>query len=94
VIIEGFLTGNLSTDKDVMVGSKAEIKANVTAQNASIAGTINGSITINEHLTLKASALINGDIKTKSISVEQGARINGQVSMSNASHQPHPAKQA
>lgn len=96
VIIEGFLTGNLSTDKDVTIGNKAEIKANINAQNANIAGNVTGSISINEHLTLKASALINGDIKTKSISVEQGARINGQVTMGSTAgqHQPQPAKQA
>src|SRR5690606_24220127 len=92
VIVEGFLTGNLSTDKDVTVGDKAEIKANINAQNASIAGTINGSVTINEHLSLKSSALINGDIKTKSISVERGARINGQITMTSGGQTP--AKQA
>lgn len=94
VIVEGFLNGSLSTDKDVTVGSKAEIKANITAQNATIAGTINGSVTVNEHLSIKSGAVINGDIKTKSISVESGARLNGMISMGSSAGAPTQAKQA
>lgn len=81
VLIEGTLTGTLTTDKDVTVGSGAEIKANITAMNASIAGAVHGSLMINGHLVIKSSAKITGDISTKTIAVESGARINGHLKM-------------
>lgn len=81
VLIEGILSGTLSTDKDVTIGEGAQIQANITAQNATIAGTINGSITINGHLTIKSTAKISGDINTKTIAVESGSRINGHLKM-------------
>jgi cytoskeletal protein CcmA (bactofilin family) len=81
VLIEGILTGTLTTDKDVTIGEGAQIQANVSAQNATIAGTINGSVTIHGHLTIKATAKISGDINTKTISVESGSRINGHLKM-------------
>jgi len=81
VLIEGTLTGTLTTDKDVTVGEKADIKANINATNASVAGSVNGSLAISGHLIIKSSAKITGDITTKTIAVESGARINGHLKM-------------
>ena len=81
VLVEGMLTGTLTTDKDVTIGQGAQIQASITAQNATIAGTINGAVTIHGHLTIKATAKISGDINTKTIAVESGARINGHLKM-------------
>lgn len=90
ILVEGILTGTLTTDKDVTVGEKAQIQADITAQNATIAGTINGSVTVHGHLTINATAKISGDITTKTIAVESGARINGHLKMGeiNASDLP------
>lgn len=94
VLIEGIVSGTLSTDKDVTVGEKAEIKANINAMNASIAGAVHGSINIQGHLIIKSSAKITGDITTKTIAVESGARINGHLQMGeqNGKNQPQAQK--
>ncbi len=94
VLIEGTLTGTLTTDKDVTVGEKADIKANISATNASVAGSVNGSLMISGHLIIKSSAKITGDITTKTIAVESGARINGHLKMGETNGQQHPGKQA
>ena len=52
---------NINTDKDLHVGNKAQITANVKANNATIAGQIQGSIKIKGHLDLKSTANIEGD---------------------------------
>ena len=94
VLIEGTLNGNLSTDKDVTIGDKAKVKATIQASNATVAGNMNGSLQINGHLTIKSTATITGDISTKTIAVESGARINGMLKMGGDQGQPAKAKQA
>jgi cytoskeletal protein CcmA (bactofilin family) len=42
---------------------------------------VDGSISADERLELQGSAIVNGDIDTKSIVVLEGARINGTVRM-------------
>lgn len=96
ILVEGTVTGNLSTDKDITVGEKADIKANLSAMNASIAGTVNGSLVVSGHLVIKSSAKITGDITTKTIAVESGARINGHLKMgeqNGKAHQPNQQNQ-
>lgn len=88
VLVEGTLTGTLSTDKDVTVGESAEIKANINAMNASVAGAVHGSLNISGHLVIKASARITGDIATKTIAVESGARINGHLKTGDQNGKP------
>ncbi len=92
VLIEGTLTGTLTTDKDVTVGSGAQIMANISAMNASVAGTVNGSLMISGHLIIQGSAKITGDIMTKTISVESGARINGHLKMGETNVQNKPVE--
>jgi len=92
VSIEGLVTGSVSTDKDVLVGEKAVIVADVRAQNATIAGQVKGSIQISGHLTLRPSAKVQGDINTKTIAIESGAQINGQLVMGGPVANPNAPK--
>ena len=51
------------------------------ADNAIIAGEIQGSVEIGELLTLKPTAVIHGDIMTNKLVVESGATFNGSCRM-------------
>ncbi len=81
VIIEGIVEGDLSTKEFLTVGQSAKIIANIKAKNAKISGHIIGNIIIHEFLEISSSAQINGDINTKEISIEKGAKINGNINM-------------
>lgn len=88
VIVEGELKGTLTTDKDVTVGSGAKVDASIDANSAKISGSVNGNISVKDHLDVTSSAKIAGDIKTKTISIESGATINGQLSMGSSNSAP------
>jgi cytoskeletal protein CcmA (bactofilin family) len=81
VVVDGILVGTLTTQGDIRIGPQANIEATVRAKNASVAGKVKGNLQIDNSLKLSASANIHGDIKTASISVEDGAVINGKVNM-------------
>jgi cytoskeletal protein CcmA (bactofilin family) len=81
VLIEGVVEGSLKTARDLRVGERARIAADVEAQNATVAGEIRGNLTVGERLELEASARVMGDVKTKILVVASGAIINGRVMM-------------
>jgi len=81
VLIEGMVDGTITTDGNITIGSESVINADIHANNASIAGKVKGKINIKGNISLKSSAVITGDIKTSTISIENGAQVNGQLVM-------------
>jgi cytoskeletal protein CcmA (bactofilin family) len=79
--IDGRIDGSVTHARQVLLGRGATIKGNVLADEVVIGGTVEGGIRASERLELQATAVVNGDIETKSIVVLEGARINGSVRM-------------
>ena len=83
--IEGKIVGNVICKSKVVLGDpSALIEGNVLSQNAEIYGEVKGIVEIAELLTLKATAVIHGDIITNKLVVETGAIFNGTCKMGNA----------
>lgn len=83
IIINGILNGEIKTKGSILVGDKAKISANISAEEISVKGQIIGNLKINGYLAIGASAKIFGDIECSQISVEKGAEINGKVLLNN-----------
>lgn len=81
VLIEGVLEGSLKTERDLRVGERARIDADVYAANAVIAGEVRGNIVVAERLELEPTARLYGDVKTKILVISSGASLNGKISM-------------
>jgi excisionase family DNA binding protein len=79
--INGKFEGTLDTKGMLMVGQKADIKANITGESVSIAGNVNGNIKAMKSLKLEATARLTGDVETPSLSIQEGAILNGNLSM-------------
>lgn len=84
--ISGKFQGALDTKGSLMIGQKADIEANITGEKISIAGVVNGNIKAASALILEASAILNGNVETPKLSVEEGAVLNGQVRMSQVAY--------
>lgn len=81
VQIEGEVKGSLATKGRLTVGAEAVIHAEVKAGDAVIAGTVNGNVTVERRIDLKATAKITGDIVSESLAVDAGAKIGGKVTV-------------
>lgn len=81
IMIAGSLSGTLKTAQKVRVDEKAKIVADLEAEDAIIAGEIEGNMVIHNSLEILATAKITGDITTNKLTIEQGAQINGRCSM-------------
>ncbi|MBP6942445.1 MAG: polymer-forming cytoskeletal protein [Candidatus Buchananbacteria bacterium] len=95
VIIDGVMSGSVSTTKSLRVGPSAIIFASVGAENASIAGEIQGTVVVTGKLELAATAKIFGDVKAGTLVIAAGAVLNGKCQMTDGaqkSPKPNPTK--
>jgi len=79
--IEGRLIGNAKTKSKVALGQSSFVEGNILAQNAEIAGEVNGVVEVTDILVLKPSAVVHGDIIANKLVVEPGAVFNGSCKM-------------
>ena len=82
VIVEGQLQGTLKTKHNVMIGAGAIVKANVEAHDVHLAGELHGNAKVSGKLVLASTAKLNGNIEASSLTVEEGATLNGKCIMS------------
>ena len=79
--VDGKIHGNVISKSKIALGASAEIIGNTIARSADISGKIDGDVEIAETLFLRATAKINGNIKTAKIIIESGAVFNGNCYM-------------
>jgi len=79
--ISGKFEGTLDTKGKLMIGSKAEIRANITGETIHIEGSVNGNIKASGMLKLGGTAKLYGDIEVPRLIVDEGALLIGQVRM-------------
>jgi cytoskeletal protein CcmA (bactofilin family) len=79
--VEGRIEGSVLEARQVMLAKEGAIQGGVAAHEIVVGGVIDGNVTASDRLELQSSAVVNGDITTKSIVVMEGARINGGVKM-------------
>lgn len=77
--MDGRLNGDLICSSDVDVGKSANIKGNISVNNATVHGQISGNMIAKDRVELKAAARINGDLKAKRLTMEDGVSFVGKV---------------
>lgn len=79
--IDGKVIGNITVKSKAVIGLDGVIEGNIIAQNAEISGLVNGKLTIFEHIVMKSTAKIYGDISANKLLIELGAAFNGSCKM-------------
>ena len=79
--IDGIIVGNITTTGKVVVGKSGKINGKINSSNADISGSVSGKIEVAETLSLMSESLIQGDIVTGKLSVEEGAQVDASISM-------------
>ncbi len=78
--LDGVFEGTLEIEGNVLVGETAKITADINARNISIAGAVRGNVNGNKVQILRTGR-VWGDINAKAITTEEGAFIDGKISM-------------
>lgn len=88
VRLDGTFTGTLEITANILVGETAKITADINARNISIAGAVRGNIN-GKKVQLLRTGRIWGDITATALTTEEGAFIDGKITM--VSHEAaHP----
>lgn len=80
VRLDGTFTGTLEIDGNVLVGETAKITADIHARNVSIAGAVHGNVS-GKKVQLLRTGRIWGDIQATALTTEEGAFIDGKITM-------------
>jgi cytoskeletal protein CcmA (bactofilin family) len=80
--VEGSMKGNIELEKhNFRVGPSGRMDGEITARNVSVSGEFKGNIKSHEKVEVTREADFYGEIKAKSISVEDGAYIKGVIEL-------------
>jgi cytoskeletal protein CcmA (bactofilin family) len=79
--IHGTVEGELKVSGDILVESTANVQASIEGANVNVRGQVNGNVTARKRLTLGGSGKLNGEVKVSRLTVEDGATLNGNVTM-------------
>lgn len=79
--IDGYVKGTISVKGRLVLGPTGKIDGNIFCKNADLEGKLNGVIEVDELLSLKSSAKLQGEISTNKLSIEPGAIFSGNCKM-------------
>lgn len=81
VRIDGCFRGEIASENTLVVGESGEIFATVRSRTVVIAGSVTGDVMAKERLVLQKTARLEGDVEAGSLQMEDGAVLNGRISM-------------
>lgn len=73
--LDGHLIGNFQSKGKIVIGPAGSVKGNIVCKNCDIEGKFDGKIQVAEVLSIKAKAVIHGDVVCGKLAVEPGAEF-------------------
>ena len=78
--IDGQVEGTIALKgNSLTVGPNGQVKASVEAKGVVVQGKLEGNVQASDRVELRKSAVVNGDISTQRISIEEGAYFKGHI---------------
>ena len=82
------ITGDVASESSIKIGAGTVIVGNITGFSAAVAGAVKGDIDVHGPVILDSSAIVMGNIRSKSVQINNGAAIEGSVSQCYADVSP------
>ncbi len=81
LMVSGHVRGNGRIGGTLSIGKTAHWEGDIEARQAVLAGKVTGRIVIEDKLEISSSAVIAGEIVAKVLAIANGARIEGEVTV-------------
>ena len=81
ICIEGEFQGTIEGTNNVYIHEGAKVRADIKASFVMVHGVVEGDISAEEEINIGATGRVNGDVRTKSLTVVTGGCLNGQCRM-------------
>lgn len=79
--VDGVVKGKIISSDEVTIGSTGIVEAEIEANSVVVAGKLVGNINAAERIELQANCDVEGDLRSKSLVIEQGAVFCGGCNM-------------
>lgn len=79
--VDGKVKGEIVSQETVVIGPTGVVEGNITSKSCVIAGRVIGNVSAPDKVELQAKSLLQGDLKTKGLVIEQGAVFQGSCTM-------------
>jgi cytoskeletal protein CcmA (bactofilin family) len=87
--VDGVFKGNISSNSKIFIGKNGMIEGKIKCHSIEIEGQAKADITATELLSLKASAVLTGNIRISKIAIEPGANFVGNCVMQKSTPTPN-----
>ena len=95
LLVEGKVEGKVDLPQNQLtIGANGICEATVHAKTVIVTGRVAGDVSGSERVEIQATGVVDGDVKAPRLVVEEGAVLNGSISMTKkdgAQAQPQPA---
>ena len=79
LVIEGTIDGTLVSGRYLEIDHGGIFTGSAVVDNAEIAGTFDGELTVHNRLSIRASGLVRGKVRYGQLEIERGGRVNGRA---------------
>ena len=86
--VDGNFEGTIETKGKVVIGKNARIEGTVVCSSADIEGSINGTLHVEDLLSIRSTGQVAGDVVISKLVVESGAIFNAKSSMKEDASNP------
>src|SRR5580700_9935928 len=91
--IDGRIEGKITlTDHRVTIGRNGTVQADITAREVVVMGKVTGNIECTDRVDIRSEGVVNGDVSTVRISVEDGAVLKGGIEVRSGDQKQNHAK--
>ena len=81
LMVSGHVRGNGKVGGTLSVSKSAHWDGDISARQAVLAGKVTGRVHVEDKLEISSSAVITGEIIAKVLAIANGARIEGEVTV-------------
>lgn len=92
--VDGHIIGDVNTNGILVVGGSGKIEGTIHAHNVLVAGEVRGDMHAAERVEVSSSGKVFGDIRTKSLQIDENAQFSGQCTMNITGKEPEKLKTA
>ncbi len=80
LFVDGEVEGSIQLNgHSLTIGQHGRVRAEIKAKDVVVQGRVDGNVTAGDHLDLRKTAIVIGDMNAQRIAVEDGAFMKGKV---------------
>ncbi len=80
--IDGQVEGDVNLkNHQLTIGANGHLKAEVAAKSIIVIGRVKGNLVATERIEIQATGVVEGDIHTPRLNIQEGAVLNGSIDM-------------